>query len=359
MTDVPAEWTWPFSRSELMAGLRRYLAASSLRLLDIKVMPLPTSMPGMSSLAESGSRLSAMAVGVRIEGDDFDLPLLLKEPPVSRSGHVLRAIGQREYGVYRRLAPNLPLLVPGLVAGDEVEGWLIQEVLTGLRPATEWTVEDYEEALLNLVTMHDRFWGLSDVLVTYPWLARPLGADFDETVDAAEDAVQTLRQEASRPQIEPYLALFDRLIQSAEAIAYPLRLETATLTHGDYWPGNIARPIDGRQIVFDWQLAGIGPAIIDLVSCVQSTRLRLEPAMPVERMIDCYRERAAQLFEPGWGDEAFDRLWDHTLLWLFLARWLGRLATLPAEEYVPMHQRFRAVWLEPVAEAAARRLTES
>ena len=339
-----------------MAGLRRHLAASSLRLLDIRPIPLPRTMPGAAFIEDSGTRLSAMAVGVRIDGDDYDLPLMLKEAPVSRNGRVLRAIGQREYGVYRLLAPHLPLLVPGLVAGDEAEGWVILEVLTGLRPAPEWTAEDYEEAILNLVNMHDRFWGLSEVLATYPWLARPLGADYAETVSAAQESVHVLRDEAHLPQLVPHFDLFDRLTDHADLIAAPLRDETATLIHGDYWPGNIARPIDGRQIVFDWQMAGIGPAVVDLVGFVQSTSLRLAPVVSMQAMIDLYRQRIDPLVKPGWDDERFACLWDHALMWLFMARWLGKLATMPPETYAGLHERFAAVWLEPVAAAVARRL---
>ena len=118
MSDTALTWEWPFSRSELMAGLRRYLAASTLRLLEIKPIPLPLTMPGTSFTEESGTRLSAMSVGVRIDGDDYDLPLMLKQPPVSRNGRVLRAVGQREYGVYRLLAPHLPLLVLLSLGGE-------------------------------------------------------------------------------------------------------------------------------------------------------------------------------------------------------------------------------------------------
>lgn len=354
MTDAALKWGWPFSRSELMAGLRRYLAASSLRLLDIHPIPLPTTMPGAAFAAESGTRLSAMSVGVRIDGEDFDLPLLLKQPPVSRNGRVLRAVGQREYGVYRLLAPHLPLLVPGLVAGDEQEGWMILEVLTGLRPAAEWTAEDYDEALLNLVQMHDRFRGLSEVLETYPWLARPLEADYRDTVEAVQEAARMLRDEQ---RLDEFASLIDRLIAHIDRIAAPLRAETATLVHGDYWPGNIARPIDGRQIVYDWQLAGIGPELLDLVGFVQSVRLRLEAPISEQAMIASYRQRAAQLFSPDWGDQRFDRLWDHALMWLFVTRWLPKLATMPPDDYAALSPRFRRVWLEPVGEAADRRLS--
>lgn len=348
---------WPFSRSELTAGLRRYLAASSLRLLDITPIPLPTTMPGAAVL-ESGTTLSAMSVGVRIDGEDQSLPLLLKEPPVTRNGRVLRAIGQREYGVYRRLAPHLPLLVPGLVAGDETEGWIILEVLTGLRPAPEWTVEDYHEAILNLVSMHDRFWGLAEDLVNYPWLARTLEADYTDTIMAAVDAVQTLVIEERLPQINSarYLELFGRLTRSADEVVAPLRAETPTLIHGDYWPGNIARPIDGRQIVFDWQLAGIGPAILDLVGFIQSVRMRLEPPLSAEEMIDLYRTRLEALLAPGWDNDRFNDLWDHALMWLFLVNWLGKLATMPPDSYGRIHDAFSRVWLEPLFNAVEKHL---
>lgn len=347
---------WPFTRPQLMAGLRRYLAASSLRLLDITPVPLPDTVPGATTSA-SGTRLSAMSVGVRIDGEDQSLPLVLKEPPVSR-GRVLRAIGQREYGVYKRLAPHLPLLVPGLVAGDEIEGWVVLEVLTGLRPAHEWTADDYTEAVLNLVALHDRFWGLAADLANFPWLARPLDADYADTVLAAAEALQTLLIEERLPQLNHvhYYELFARLTRSADEIAALLRAETATLIHGDYWPGNIARPLDGRQIVFDWQLAGIGPAVLDLVGFAQSVRMRLQPVMPVEDMVALYVERCHALVRPGWNDEHFHRLWDHALMWLFLAHWLGRLATVAPETYAVMHDQFSAVWLEPLAEVARRRL---
>ncbi len=317
MVGAAKAWTWPFSRSELTAGLRRYLASSSLRLLEIKEIPLPAIMPG-AGLNEAGTKLSALAVGVRIDAVEHNLPLLLKEPPVSSNGRVLRAVGQREYGVYRRLAQHLPLLVPGLVLGDEQEGWLVLEVLTDLRPATEWLREDYEEAVTNMVRMHDRFYGLSQDLANYPWLARPFAEDYDDTVNAAVDAAQQLAAGAHLPWLRNprYIDLLQRLSAAMGCIAEPLRAQTSTLIHGDYWPGNIARPVDGRQIVFDWQLAGIGPAILDLIWYVKTTELYLRPAMSIDDMTRHYRYCAGQFYKPGWSDEDFALLSDHALLWL-------------------------------------------
>ncbi|MBZ0293276.1 MAG: aminoglycoside phosphotransferase family protein [Anaerolineae bacterium] len=353
MTVTEAEW--PFTRPELMAGLRRYLAASSLRLLNINAMALPDTMPGQSP-TQAGTKLSGMSVNVLIDGEEQNLPLVLKEPPMTQDGRVLRAVGQREYGVYRRLAPLLPLLVPGLVAGDESSGWIILEVLTGLRAAPDWTVDDYQEAIGNLVRMHDRFWALDEILSTYPWLARPLGADYDLTVAAARDAATMLLHADTLPQLVAYRGLFPLLVDAADEITAPLRREDSTLIHGDYWPGNIARPLDGRQIVFDWQMAGIGPAILDLVGFVQSTNLYLQPALSASEMIASYRAQLDPLAHITWEDGDFDLLWDHALMWLFMTKWLGRLATMHPENYTAIEDRFRATWLDMVLAAAERRL---
>jgi hypothetical protein len=227
-----------------------------------------------------------------------------------------------------------------------------------LRPAPEWTISDYHDAVMNLVNMHDRFWGLAEDLTIYPWLARPLDADYFDTIVAAVDSLQTLVMEERLPLLNTieHLKLFGRLTQSSDEIIAPLLTETATLIHGDYWPGNIARPIDGRQIVFDWQMAGIGPAILDLVSFIQAVRMKLDPAMPIEDMIRLYRSKCEELSSPGWDDERFNYLWDHAIMWLFVANWIGKLATMPTENYNSIHEQFSHVWIKPLSEAVERRL---
>jgi hypothetical protein len=346
---------WPFSRSALTAGLRRYLADPSLRLVDIQPFPLPQTP---TVIGQPGTRLRALSAEVEVEGVPQRLPLFVKEPPITPSGRVLRGIGQREYGVYSRIAPHLPVLVPALVTGDQHEGWIVLEGLLGLLPPHEWSEDDYREAILNMAEMHDRFHGLDELLMTFPWLARPLGSDYPATTLAAAEAVRVLVVEKRLPQLsdERYFTLYSILIQLADEIAAPLRAETPTLIHGDYWPGNIARPIDGRQVVFDWQLAGIGPGILDLVGFVQTTRLLLQPSMPPDEMIALYRHRQAGYNPPGWSDEHFARLWDHALMWVFMATWLGKLATMLPSDYARLHERFYDVWIDPVLNAVERRL---
>lgn len=351
----PAVEEWPFSRPVLMAGLRRHLVAPRLRLLDIEPISLPQVMPGTPYPL---AKLRGMAVGVEIDGEVRHLPLVLKEAPVSEGGRVLAAVGRREYGVYRRLAPHLPILVPGLVAGDPAQGWIIVEALAGLRPLDDWTPADYGEAITNLASLHDRFWGLDEDLSIFPWLARPFEADYQATVMAAAEALQSFLVNESIPALvspRNFLA-FGALVQHADEIAAPLCTETHTLLHGDYWPGNIGRPIDGRQIVFDWQRAGIGPAILDLQLFILSTEMALRSPVPLSTLVDLYRREMTWRVDPQWGDDRFTLLWDHGLLWHFLTYWLRRLATLSPEGYAAIAQQFEAIWLKPMIEALQRRL---
>jgi len=350
------EQNWPFSRSELTAGLRRFLASNSLRVRDIQPTPLPNHIVASDS---AGTTLRAMSVVVQIEGEEQTLSLLLKEPPVTARGRVLAAVGQREYGVYRKIAKLLPVLVPGFIAGDEDDGWIVLEAVSGLRPPAEWTADDYREAILNIAAMHERFWGAGEALTAFTWLARPLDADLDATINAVRESVRRLTMNEERlPALtdERLLNLFVRLSRLVFAVVLPLQEEEQTLVHGDYWPGNIARPIDGRQMVFDWQRAGIAPAILDLVGFMQSTRMSLEPALSTDEMIRLYRETHRQAFGHDWEDADFERLWDHALVRLFMVNWLGRLATMKADDYERIRERFAAVWLEPVLAAVERRL---
>jgi aminoglycoside phosphotransferase (APT) family kinase protein len=353
---IPRE-EYPFSRSALMAGLRRYLAAGTLRLLEIKPIPLPNAQP-ISSFGEAGTTLRTLSVGVTIDGEEQTLALLLKEPPVTARGRVLHAVGQREYGVYHRLAEHFPMLVPALVAGDEAEGWIVLEALSGLRSPDSWTPDDYREAVVNLVALHDRFHGLSETLETYAWLARPLTTDYAETVESVRNAVNALLNEKPLPPFdEPrYAEMLRYLSNHIDAIAAPLRAETLTLVHGDYFPGNIACSIDGRQKVYDWQLAAIGPAILDLVGFVQATLMNFTPSLPRDEIITLYREKYNGFVKPGWDYAQFALLWDHALMWRFVANWVGKLATMPPENYDKIKDSFRALWIDPVLAAMEQRL---
>jgi hypothetical protein len=283
--------------------------------------------------------------------------LVVKEPRgTTRTG--LAGAGRREVGVYTTLAGQLPIACPALVASSPGGDWLLLEAVPPARDAARWGEADYLQAIDNLVWLHDRFWGLGEDLSAFTWLSRPLTTDFHVHLSAAEHALEQIHQLgeprslAGSPQ---RMALLERLIHSADQIVIPLRALPSTLLHGDYWPGNISVTGDGRQVVYDWQLAGVGPAILDLVVFVQKVRWWFPDCpVPTGRLVSHYRALLAERTGAQWDDETWQNLWDRALIWRFLQEWVDLMAASPDSLLITRAEQLEEVWLEPLAQAARR-----
>ena len=147
------------------------------------------------------------------------------------------------------------------------------------------------------------------------------------------------------------------LIMQAEAVVGPLRDQPGTLLHGDYWPGNIEVVEDGTQVVYDSQMASVGPCILDLLVFASKSEW-LFGQLPVSRelIIEEYRVKLQALTGQAWDDLEWSRLWDHALMWRFLQEWMDLLAASPDKLLEPRVEQLEQVWLEPVSEAVKRRL---
>jgi hypothetical protein len=351
-SSVATGWAWPFSFSDLTAGLRKHFSDATLAIDDVRPMTLPFRKPAIG-------RVRGVEVSYRTRKGDGTIGLVVKEP-VGSTRIGLAGVGRREVGVYRHLAPQLPLSMPAFVAGSPHGDWLILEAIAFARMPSRWSAAVYFEALDGLIRLHDRFWGLGEDLVNFAWLSRPLEGDFDVHLTAATHAIERIVRQgspASLARSPERLALLKRLTEQASAIAGPLREQTATLLHGDYWPGNIALDREERLVVYDWQLTGIGPPVLDLLTFVKKTEWWF-PNAPVsaEDVVGYYRNGIAALQGQRWDDAAWDRLWDHALLWRFLQEWLDLLAAIPESLLVASADQLERVWLDPVAEALARQL---
>jgi hypothetical protein len=259
-------WAWPFSFSDLTAGLRKYLSDPTLAIGDVRPMTLPFQKPAIG-------RVRGIEVQYRTRKSTGSLALVVKEP-VGSTRIGLAGVGRREVGVYRHLASQLPLAMPKFVAGSPHGDWLILEAISFGRSPSSWTKAVFDDAIDGLIRLHDRFWGLREDLGNFAWLSRPLEGDFDVYLAAATNAIERIVRQgtpASLAGSPERVALLKRLTEQAGAIAAPLRQEMATLLHGDYWPGNIALDRHGRMVVYDWQLTGIGPGILDLLTFVKKT----------------------------------------------------------------------------------------
>jgi hypothetical protein len=347
-----ATWPWPFARAELTAGLRRHLHRPDLTIVDVRPVTVQHHRPSIG-------RVRGLSVDYQSGGENGACSLVVKEPRgATRAG--LAGAGRREVGVYASLAAGLPIHVPALIAASPTGDWLVLEAVRALRRADRWRAEDYWKAVRGLAALHERFWGLRDDLDAFPWLGRPLEADFAVHVAAAAQAIERIVTSgkpealASRPE---RVAILARLTAQADQIARPLLELPATLLHGDYWPGNIAVAAEGRQIVFDWQMASVGPAVLDLFTFVTKSQWWFGK-MPVEagEIVERYRAELAERTGASWADAAWDVLWDHARLWRFLQEWVDLLAAMPDALLDTNQQALQSLWLEPVADAVAARL---
>lgn len=347
------ERPWPFPLSELTAGLRRHFGQPRLRVQRIWECPLD-SKPGTGTL-----RGLSVEVDEGPESNPRLCEFVVKEPVgTTRAG--LAGAGLREIGVYRALAALLPLGTPMLIAADPSGAWLILERVPSERSPEAWTPDDYRNAVTDLALLHDRFWGLEEDLSIYPWLGRPLNGDFEIHIRAAASAVERMvYQDAPSVITESVerLNALARLLGESERVAAPLRAAPQTLLHGDYWPGNIVVRPGGRRMVLDWQMAGIGPGVLDLAVFVQNSRWWYgELPGPPEGLIALYRAKLAAQSGRAWTDEEWALLWEHALMWRFLQEWLDLLAAMPRPLVEARAELLEAVWLRPVMEAIERRL---
>jgi hypothetical protein len=345
-------WEWPFTLSDLTAGLRRHLDEPSLQVTEIEDL-------GVQGLRPAIGRVRTLRVHYRTHAGEGQWSLVVKEPHgTTRTG--LAGVGLREVGFYQKLAQHLPLETPRLIAGSSVGDWLLLQALAPMADPEAWTSGDYQSAIENLTQLHARFWNLEADLAAFPWLSRPLTADFGVHVTAAANAIEHMVHEGHPgllTEVPERMRVLAALTMEADRVVEPLRSQPSTLLHGDYWPGNIAILEGRRQVVYDWQLAGIGPGVIDLLVFINKSEWWFDH-MPVERgdIVEVYQRGIEREIGYRWDRELWSLLWDHALMWRFLQEWVDLLAASPDPILETRAEQLDDVWLEPVARAVSTRL---
>lgn len=345
---------WPFSNAQLTAGLRRYFADSSVRVRALNETPF-------TRLAASNmpSRLRGLRVDYETGGQHLSVECVVKEPRgTKRAG--LAGGGLREVGVYRSLAQQLPVQTPALVAADSNGSWLVTEAIAADLTPDRWTADDYARAIRTMAALHERFWDLSDDLSVYSWLTRPLSNDFEIYVLAAVTAMEKMmvdnRHQLLTGSLEALTGL-GQLLSQVEAVAQKLRAQPPTLVHGDFHPGNLLLQIEDEVFVFDWQLAGVGPGVLDLVTFVNACFWE-RSMLPVtaEGLTNLYREEMHRRVGISWKDDEWVELLDQARMWCFIQEMLGWAANATPQEFAEHEAMFNDLWLRPVLDAANRRL---
>lgn len=337
--------SWPFQEKALAKGLREPLGAPDLSLDGIHPMQRPPTLPGMHGEKIGQYRLHLLAADLNISGQPRQLALLLKEliPASGKAG---------EHYFYRHLATHLPIYTPLMIAGDDNAGWLVTLAPGELRAPESWDVDDYRAAVDSLAVLHDCYWGLYDDLDNFANLRHPLDSGHNHLVTEIQDAVKFIIQNYPEFAMSRYAVLLECLMDRLEEIAGTLKKEPFTLLHGNYWPDNIARPIDGgRQQVANWHQAAIGPAVLDAVMFAQQTVTYLQPVFPLTAALARYRVQLRELRgETIWNDQQWNLLWDYSLLWLLMADRLPWIVALPPEMYHEWHPSLQRFWFDPAAQ---------
>jgi len=345
-------WSWPFSLGDLTAGLRRSLSDLTLRVSDIQPIPLTNRRPSIGVIR-------GLSVNYHGHSGQGSCKLVVKEPQgTTRTG--LAGVGRREVGVYQFLAGQLPLIVPTLIAASPTGDWILMEAVPSSYDASQWDQKDYLKAIDALSQLHDRFWNLGEDLNAFPWLSRPLKTDFGVYVAAGEHAVEKMKTHGKPSyiaDISSRVKMLEKLTSNAEMVVAPLRREVSTFLHGDYWPGNISVMRDGSHIIYDWQLAAIGPAILDLIIFVKKSYWWFD-SLPLDEteITHYYRERIRSRMGIIWDDEKWEELWDHAIMWRFLQEWLDLIEASPEPILEARSDLLETIWIAPVLSAIERRL---
>jgi hypothetical protein len=342
---------WPFSQSELTAGLRRYTGDSTLTINHLQECEIFQRRPAVG-------KLRGLHVQTTGTADQQTFELVLKETQGSTRAGAAGA-GLREKSIYLTLKEHLPVHIPDLVAAHPKGEWLVLAHLPAGRRPEKWTAADYLLAAEQLAVLHDRFWGLDIHLTVYPWLEQPLKSDLDIYLQAAKTDAAKLAQNSNSvlSSQTDILSITEKIIKNIDRITDTLLNSPATLLHGDYWPGNILIETNSQITIFDWEDAAIGPAILDLLSFLQGSSWHFSP-LPIssDEIIAHYRSQLGQAGAHTYSNQEFELLWDYAVMWTFVGGWVGNLAQTP-DSILPMRlSALEEVLFSPLRQATARRL---
>jgi Phosphotransferase enzyme family len=178
------------------------------------------------------------------------------------------------------------------------------------------------------------------------WLARFHHLQRDRLAALEDSDVPLIRYDADFYRMWPARAerarrdpLLARLVKRYDAVIERLVASCRTLIHGELYASNVLVG-SGRVCPIDWEMAGIGPALLDLAALTTGSGLSTADR---RELVDAYRED-----DPYVGDNA-EFLADLDACRIHLAmQWLGW-----SDHWVPPREHAHD-WLREAVEAAER-----
>jgi len=247
---------------------------------------------------QSGSKVSRLT---EINGETKIVKITRREEMPDYLTANYPSVDMAEYNFYTKLQPLLNLPAPALLAhGHLPQGGVfvvLEDVAINHRLLPlehHYTTEELLSVMETYACLHGRGEKLLADEKSYPWL-HP-----DPRTTFAPHLVRPYLQElagnewtaalATGPLRSPHLPSLLREVISRLA---PL---PTTLLHNDFYPTNIALPLDRTEsgLLLDWQLIGHGPLQLDLANIgLQSTNPHFQ-AVDIDAVLFCYLEALAR-----------------------------------------------------------------
>lgn len=215
---------------------------------------------------------------------------LLGDAPAAKPEFLYEPL--REIDAYRRiLAPAGigPRLFAAVADPDPPRHWLVIEKVPGVEL---WQIGDvgvWEQVAGWLAGFHARFTGRGEELrAQNPHLLEHSESWFRSWLERASAALEASRD----PRAETIMPALDRYDEVAAALAAGPR----TLVHGELYPANVLVVHEGGPLGIrpvDWEMAAVGPALIDLAALVQGWA-----APEHDRLVAAYRRGLAAAGAP-------------------------------------------------------------
>lgn len=315
---------WP--TSELRAALEEQLRArrgaeTAIAALERRPSRYRTSFPIEELDVELSSGESLRLIFKDLARESLDAPALSAKPEHLHDP-------EREIEVYERLLPAAGIEGPPACLGaiaDPPAGryWLFVERVAGVELYQVGSRGTWEHVARWLADMHGRLRPVAreaGALLSYDheMLAGWPGLAAERTPDAG-----------SRSRLE-------RIAARYEEVVLPLLEGPTTAIHGEFYASNVLvddPEAPGRVAPVDWEMAGIGPPLLDLAALVSGNWSEGDRSA----IAAAYREAGGEV---GAGtDEEFVRRLDAARLHIAL-QWLGW-----AEDWTPPAEHATA-WLD-------------
>ncbi len=263
-----------------------------------------------------GVGVSSAVYRLRLHGDGVPETLVLKLPALDEAAvftSTLLRMYEREVKFFHEIAGLSPIRVPrgygGEVSEDGASYYLLMEDMGGHRLVDQnlgMDITDAEQSVDELATFHATFWGKAEKYVD-TGAAVSLA---DEVYPAVLPLVFGEGWEKVRAGMEVHPAIAEVAPRWTDAMPRLLtHLSTAptTVIHGDYRADNIFFDADGRVVLLDFQLTGLGSGCYDLSYCVTQSLVTDVAAANERALFDRY---VAGLIAHGVPEAETARLWD-------------------------------------------------